>query len=248
MRQQLEQNEAFRRYQRATNALGISDYSNQIIHYTSEEVLQSILKTDALWFGALSQMNDTAECDHFLDEILANSSRLLGNVQSPDLEAVVAHIRPAIRQETYVSSWCEYFDAEPNGKLSMWRAYASEGAGLGLVIDSTQMQPSRLTSQNINFHIYSTTVDYVRANRAITKANDALRRISSLPELSDTLVEKMQMAVLLLAKSPCIKHDGFAEEEEVRFLYMKGLLNLFGQGDQNETVGIVSANLPAPYN
>ncbi len=100
----------------------MSDYSNQIIHYTSEDVLRNILETRTFWFGALSQMNDTAECDHFLDEILANSVQLLGNVQLPDLEEIIAHVRPAIRQATFVSSWCEYFDAEPNGKLSMWRS------------------------------------------------------------------------------------------------------------------------------
>ena len=181
-------------------------------------------------------MNDTAECDHFFDEILANSVQLLGNVPLPGLEEIIAHVRPAIRQETFVSSWCEYFDAEPNGKLSMWRSYAKQGTGVGLVVDSTQMLPSQLTPQKINFHVYSTTVDYIRANRTVAHANDALRRIASLPELSSTLVEKLQMAVFLLAKSPCIKHDGFSEEEEVRFLYMKGLLNLFGQGDQYEIV------------
>jgi hypothetical protein len=118
----------------------------------------------------------------------------------------------------------------------MWRAYADQGAGVGLVVDSSQMQPSQITPQKANFHLYSTKVEYIRANRAVTHANDVIRRLSSLPELSGTLVEKLQLAILLLSKAPCVKHDGFAEEEEVRFLYMKGLLKLFGQSDLNETI------------
>lgn len=218
----------FELYKRASNALGVSDYSSRIIHYTSTEVLKNILRGNSLWFGAISQMNDTAECDHFLEHVLKNSSMLLGDVDPTGLEQIIAQISPAIRHQTFISSWCEYFDAEPNGKLSMWREYAEDATGLGLVVDSSQMQPSSLTAKNVGFHLYSTKVQYVRDNRVVAHANDSLRRIASLPEHEGALTNKIQLAALILGKAPCVKHDGFAEEEEVRFLYMKGLQELFG--------------------
>lgn len=236
MQKALQTPGAFDLYRRSSNALGIGDYSNRIIHYTTEEALGKIIETNSLLFGSISQMNDTTECDHFLDHVLENSHRLLGSVDLPGLQQLITNLRPAIRDQTYVSSWCEYFESEPNGKLSMWRAYGDNGLGVGLVVDSAQLQPSALTAQKIGFHVYSTKVEYVRDNRAVELANNYLRRIASMPENAGALQQRMQMAIMLLAKAPCVKHIGFEEEEEVRFLYMKGLNHLLGGLESSERI------------
>ncbi|MBL4871463.1 MAG: DUF2971 domain-containing protein, partial [Robiginitomaculum sp.] len=162
-------------YQRIANAMGIKDYSNQIIHYTNLNTLELILKSNELWFGSLSEMNDSTECDHFLDAVLDQSSSLLGNVPLPELEAIIEQLRPAIRNDSFISSWCEYFDADPDGKLSMWRGYGDNGRGIGLVIDSSMLLPSTITAQKLGFFVNSTQVEYVRENRAIDLANNYIR-------------------------------------------------------------------------
>lgn len=232
----LRQPTSFELYKRISNAIGISDYSSQIIHYTGLQSLERILQSQSLWFGRSKQMNDSTECDHFLDGVLEHSERLLGDLDTKALEMLIQKMRPAIRDESFISSWCEYFDAQPNGKLSMWRAYASNGFGIALVVDSSQLQPSSLNAQKLGFHVYSSKVEYVRKDRAIDAANKYLQRISNVPEWYDSPDKKIAVASTLLGKAPCVKHDGFAEEEEVRFLYLKGLRNIMGHFDEDEVI------------
>ncbi|MDF2366309.1 DUF2971 domain-containing protein [Sneathiella sp.] len=223
-------------YTRIADAMGVADYSTQIIHYTSSETLERILETQSLWFGSTVQMNDTTECDHFINEILAQAPALLSDAGQLLLQRFIEQLRPAIRQETYISSWCEYFDEYPDGRLSMWRGYADEGKGVALVVDSSPLQHSRMTPQKIDFHVYSSKVEYVREGHAAALAHDYLQRISALPEVNAALLNRMNMAVMLLAKAPCVKHNGFDEEAEVRFIYMKGLRRIIGQTLSEETI------------
>lgn len=215
--------DVFDLYKKMVNALAMGDYSNQIIHYTGIDTLERILNSNELWFGNTAEMNDTSECDHFIDAVLGKSSYILGGVEIPTIKNMIAQMRPAIRNSTYISSWCEYFDAEPNGKLSMWRNYADGGKGVGLIVDSSPLQPSTVTLQRLGFFIYNAKVTYVKENRAIEIANDYIRRIVSIPELKGSINASMFIAHFILGMAPTIKHDGFQEEEEIRFLNMQGL-------------------------
>ena len=194
------------------------------------------MKSNELWFGSTAQMNDTAECNHFIDAVLNQSSQLLGDIELPGLELIIEQLRPAIRDDTYISSWCEYFDVDPDGKLSMWRGYADDGEGVGLVIDSSQLQPSEITPQKVGFFVYSSKVEYVREKRVIDLANDYIRRLTTVADINATLMENLNMAITLLAKAPCVKHDGFKEEEEVRFLYMRGMRKILGSSRTDEII------------
>jgi len=230
----------FDQYKRVSNALGTSDYSNQIIHYTSHRTLENILQSQELWFGNIAQMNDMSECDHFLDAVLEQSSPLLGGMNVPALEALIQQLRPAIRDDTFVSSWCEYFDAEPDGKLNMWTRYGVAGLGVGLVVDSSKFQPSTITAPNLAFHVYTSKVEYVVRDHAVDLVNNYIKRVLSLPGIGPEL---STMAIMLLAKAPCVKHNGFAEEAEIRFLYMDGMRRILGQHTVEDRIRTTSSEL-----
>jgi hypothetical protein len=219
----------FDRYRRLSSALGVADYSSRLIHYTSLQTLECVLRSRELWFGRLCDLNDSAEGNHFLDAVIEQTPKLILGSDLGGLVALLPQVRRAIKEGTFVSSWCEYFDAEPNGRLSMWRAYAPNGAGVGLVVDASQFLPSAMTPAKIGFHVMATKVDYVAPNRAVDLANDYFRRLASVDFVRATIEDKMVMANLLAIKAPCVKHDGFSEEEEIRFLYMPDLQQLFGR-------------------
>lgn len=219
----------FALYQEACSALGVADYSRRIIHYTSLDAFQGILAGKELWFGKLSDMNDAAECSHFMDGVVARLPSLITEADQPGITQILPALIPLIRDQTYISSWCEYFEAEPEGRLNMWLNYADRGAGVGLVVDSSQFQPSAITPTKLGFHVMTAKMEYVRQERAIDLANDYFLRMSNVGYMRRLFAEKMFVAGMLAAKAPCVKHQSFAEDREMRFLYMPGLLGLFGR-------------------
>ncbi|PZO47374.1 MAG: hypothetical protein DCF16_17860 [Alphaproteobacteria bacterium] len=225
----------FAAYQDACNALGIADYSRQIIHYTSVDVLESVLKSNEIWFGRLCDLNDTEECDHFLNGVIGQLPNLLTKAELTEVEALLPMLAPLVKYQTYVSSWCEYFDAEPEGHLNMWCRYAASPTGVGLVVDSSQFQPSAITAKTLGFHVMTAKVEYVRQEKAIDLANQYFRRMSNLGYMQRLLQEKLFVAIMLAAKAPCVKHQSFLEEKEMRFLFMPGLFNALGQSHQVPT-------------
>ena len=222
-----DQQDQFAMYCDTCNALGIADYSRQIVHYTSVAALESILLSNELWFGRLSDLNDTTECDHFLNGVLGRLPNLLTQAELGEVARSLPMLVPLIKYQTYISSWCEYFDAEPEGRLTMWRAYA--GNGVGLVVDSSQFQPSAITARVLGFHVMTAKVEYVRQDRAIDLANNYFLRMSNLDFMRRLLGEKKFVAIMLAAKAPCVKHHSFEEEKEMRFLFMPGLLGALGR-------------------
>lgn len=215
----------FALYQRMCSAMGIGDYSSLLIHYTSLAAMEAILSSRELWFGRLADLKDTAECDHFIDGVLKNAPSLLPIADPSMIAAVAQQFRRAIRNETYVSSWCEYSVAEPEGKLGMWREFGDDGRGVGIVLDSSQFLPSAIKREHLSFGIYSARVDYVHKDRACDHANDMFKRIANVEFPGVGTMQKAMLAALVLSKAPCVKHHSYAEEQEIRFMRVSPTLN-----------------------
>jgi hypothetical protein len=217
--------EQFAQYQRMVSALGIGDFSSLLVHYTSVATLETILDSRELWFGRLSDLKDTAECDHFIDGVLQNARSLLPIADPNMIAAVVQQFRQAMRNETFVSSWCEYSLVEPEGKLGMWREFGDDGMGVGIVVDSSQFLASAIKREHLSFGIYSARMEYVHKDRASDHANDMFKRIANMEISGADAMQKIMLAALVLSKAPCVKHHSYSEEQEIRFMRMSPTLN-----------------------
>lgn len=217
--------DTFELYKSTERALGTTDFSDRLIHYTTIETLAAILASRTLRFGNLSEMNDPSECDHFADGLIEGLLQFKVKLDRNEIRDQIEKIRDLVRCETYASSWCEYFYTQPDGKLEMWREYGDHGQGVGIVVDSSDFLPSNLTPSKINFAINSTRVAYIprSVSAATDLANDMVQRLSRLSHFRVNPWTTMQLATLVMAKSPCVKHDGYALEEEIRFLHFAGL-------------------------
>jgi hypothetical protein len=217
--------EQFALYQRTVSALGIGDFSSLLVHYTSVATLEAILHSRELWFGRLSDLKDTAECDHFIDGVLQNASSLVPIADPNVIAATARHFRQAVRNETCVSSWCEYSLAEPEGKLGMWREFGDDGAGVGIVIDSSQFLASAIKREHLSFGIYSARMEYVHKDRVSDHANDMFKRVANIAMPGTDVMRKLMVAALVLGKAPCVKCHSYREEQEIRFMRMSPTLN-----------------------
>lgn len=217
----------FETYRDIERALGVTDFSNRLILYTSVETLEAVLKSKSLYFGRITEMNDPSEFDHY-------TAGLLDVIHSLDLPGDVGAISEGIRLQaqrvrdgTFSSSWCEYFESQPSGELDMWRTYGLNGCGLGLIIDSSEFVSSRLTPSKIKFGINVSQVKYVPRANIRNEVNDTFRRLSNLPKLHLNPWASGMIVGILLAKAPCIKHDSYQAEREIRFLYYQGFREAF---------------------
>lgn len=141
----------FATYKRVQAAIGTEDYSDQIIHYTRQETLELMLQNNELWLGHTSDMNDTGECKHFLTGMKPAFEQIVSRDELRQFWPIVQSAQSRIVSNTYISSWCEYFPSNPDGTLPMWNTYGDRGQGIGIIVDSANMQPSSLTPQKINF-------------------------------------------------------------------------------------------------
>lgn len=194
--------EEFARYQRICSALGIRDFSNLLIHYTSVAALDAILTSGELWFGKLADLKDTAECDHFVDGVLKNASRLIPMADPRVIAQVLQQYRDMMKNDTYVSSWCEYSTAEPEGSLLMWREFGDDGDGVGLVIDSSQFLASAIKREHLAFGVLSARMDYVHKDRATDFANDMFTRLANVEFVGADVPKIIGVAAVLLSKAP----------------------------------------------
>lgn len=208
----------FETYKAVEKIIGTKDYSDKIIHYTKISNFENILNSRELWFGHISDMNDTSECQHFLSGIKGAFDKSFESLMLTDYWPIISSARSRILNETYVSSWCEYTSQHPDGSLPMWQEYGDNGQGIGLIVDSSNFQPSNLTPQKIQFFITNSQIEYLSSDRTLEYAAELTDRISKGIHFSDESLRLFSTALMLLAKAPTIKHQSYSHEREVRFL------------------------------
>ena len=210
----------FAAYKLIENALGITDYADRIIHYSSFEKLRSIIQSNELWMGHISNMNDTTECSHFLSGIEPAFNDLFDPLTLTQFWPYVEKARKRVMTDTFISSWCEYRDDKADGNLYMWQEYGNGGQGIGLIVDSSKFQPSSLNARKINFFVTNSKIKYIPHDLVLSYAKSLTQTISSSINFMDEANRLFTTAMMLIASAPTIKHPDFAHEKEIRFLFM----------------------------
>lgn len=201
-------------------AAGASDFSSSVIHYTNLRNALSILNGQELWFGRIDQMNDATEYDHYFNAVRQIVPHFAPSYPAVIVDQLFAHFDSLLRDNVYISSWCEYFDEEPEGRKPMWMEYGDGGEGVAFVVDSSSFQPSALNEKKFEFFAQSTKVDYVKTDDINDLARRMIDRVRATGVFGKNPDEDLILATTLVAKSPTAKHHTFHEEREIRFLIM----------------------------
>lgn len=132
----------------------------------------------------------------------------------------VMHFESEHMLDTYVVCFSNHDPGDTDGKLSMWRAYGSNGNGAALVFDTSKIDEIEDTPFILAEVHYGTREE--RIERLSHYANQAAKVISDLNVPNEMLVypayalfERIKMFSLFS------KHKGFKEEDEWRFVYFK---------------------------
>ena len=121
-----------------------------LAHYTSIGTLESIMRSDEIWFSNPLFMNDLQELRFGILEG-ANAFRRHKGIESAsgsqERYQVLCHAFEHYFDEfsnkhaidTYVFCLAEHDPGNSDGLLSMWRGYGGNGSGVALVFDTNQL-------------------------------------------------------------------------------------------------------------
>ena len=186
-------------------------------HYTSLDKMWKILSGEELWATQAGFSNDKEE---LLKGIGAISDIICNRAEWADdeLKACVRKIT-LDALDSYIICFCDKDD-----KLSQWRAYCKDGgASLGFAFDETNIQffysdrkdDRMLPMQCQLIPVYYYPLNGDSSNKMALSKESLERKLKDLlPRMSDLYSKKEAILELI----PYIKHIGFEEEEEHRWL------------------------------
>jgi DUF2971 family protein len=191
-------------------------------HYTSLTALLSIIKSKCLWATNVRYLNDKSESEIGLArmrQIAEEARRTAKGIDSEILDYIVEWLGKPLSESAavYVLSF-----SEAHNQLSQWRGYTSYGQGVCLSIDSgllvRRMQAQGWTFQNCR---YGQASQLAWADAILSRfRREAATSCVGLDKGKRCDFGTVFQSCLsdLLQVSATIKHDGFAEEREVRFI------------------------------
>lgn len=204
-----------------------------LAHYTSIETVESILKSNELWFSNPLFMNDVDELRFGINE---GAHRFFN---SSDIKESLTDIRLKILQSKFeyylneftnqsvldVYAFClsEHDEINyPDGLLSMWRGYGSNGNGAAIVFDTAKLVDVPASSLRI------APVEYGSRQKRIDWLDKKLKEFSQLLVRLNLKDEHLYLAAYAIFEriklfSIFTKHHGFSEEREWRVAYIKAL-------------------------
>ena len=203
-----------------------------LAHYTSIATLESILRSDELWFSNPLLMNDTEEM---------RFGMIQGRNAFHSSKAIEAACKSSERYEALTKLFDDFYEVfsndgafdtyvfclskhDPNnqdGRLSMWRGYGGNGHGAAIVIDTSKLEPRPGHEPLIISKVrYMSTQD---RNDWLSNKMQSFAELIGSADLPDSkfqipifsLFERLKMFALFT------KHVGFQEEEEWRAVYLK---------------------------
>lgn len=212
----------------ANHRLGsLSDNGLRFSHYTTASTALKILVSKRLWLRNASVMNDYMEIAHGsrllvtalkgpLGRRLFDALPLGKEVVADVIGAFADDVDEQTRTDTYLLSLAEHDPAESQGRLSMWRAYGGDRAGVALVFNIAFLEED-LTSSGfvISPVLYA---DQVAFDREMLRVVEGVEReadyIRAAPRnlVFGTMMSALRFAAL------STKHLGFAEEAEWRIV------------------------------
>lgn len=215
-------------------------FSDQtLVHYTTAENALNIFKGE-VWLRNTRVMNDVAEIQHgaaFIEKALGRNAsataepvlRRLGNI----LDRAHPGIADQVFQDFQSKLWnlihrthvtclsVHHPETEKNGRLSMWRAYTGNYAGVALVLNP---EPFTQLVEDPSFFSVPVTYDteselQQKLHRIGSDAEKGLRFLASQPR---ELVG-WYFGSLLRKIATASKHHGFREEEEWRVMHTRSV-------------------------
>lgn len=205
----------------------IAENNQKLVHYTSAATALSILKNKEIWMRNTRCMNDFSEVRYGIELFtrfrqMLEEYDLLKKAWGKKAGVFEKAFSSAIEafdewsNSTYICCFSEHETEEDQlGRLSMWRGYGTD-CGVAMVL-----RPNSFVTQNNDFQIYTTPVEYLTKKEFETCLLNFGRRVeaakSFIEELPDRYIEKWT-ADMIKAAVVSVKHPGFKEEREWRVI------------------------------
>jgi hypothetical protein len=202
-----------------------------LAHYTSIETLENIVRSDQLWFSNPLYMNDVDELRFGIREGAArffNSKEIKESLSGIQLGLLYEYFNNHLNQFTNehaldVYAFCLSQHDEitnPDGLLSMWRGYGSNGNGAAIVFDTAKLEnlpSSSLLIGPVKYGSEQERTDWI--DNKLKAFADLLVKL----KLEDKHLYLAAYAIFERIKQFAIftKHYGFSEEKEWRVVYFK---------------------------
>jgi hypothetical protein len=201
-----------------------------LAHYTSVQVLESIIKNNEIWLSNPLLMNDYEEVKFGIlqaEPLVLNSIEISKALQSQERNIIFTRYFKHYYDEfvnehaldTYILCLSEHDRDDFDGLLSMWRGYGSNGNGVALVFDA-----SKATVVDKSPFIIAQVV-YATREKRVSWLQNLISKFAKI--LNETYIpnEKLYLAAFDLFDrikvfSIFTKHQGFREEQEWRIVYM----------------------------
>lgn len=203
-----------------------------LAHYTSVQVLESILKNNEAWFSNPLFMNDFEELRFGLEEgeeLFFVSPDVDKAAQTPERAALLRqHFAYYLGQmqrdgalDVYVFCVSEHPESDFDGALSMWRGYAANGSGVAVVFD-----PRRLPLQEGGDVLMFAKVEYGTREERIAELKGILADWCSMLAAANVPDDKLHIPAFSLYYAMIVfaltrKHSGFHEEAEWRLMWVR---------------------------
>ncbi len=199
-------------------------------HYTSAENALKIINSKRLWMRSTTCMSDYREVQMGYDCLLHYFS---DSARRDAFYAVVDAVVPGVAKQaidlfdqfwrdislkTHIVSVTEHFAEEDNlGRLSMWRAFATNSARAALVFSVPWYSPATF-ALGVMFNPVTYLSEAAAQNLPAEVMGNIAREAAFLRSLPPDEVKGWLFNMLLTATC-CLKHEGFWEEREWRGVY-----------------------------
>jgi hypothetical protein len=198
-------------------------------HYTSLEALESIIRSNEIWFSNPLFMNDLDEIRFGVFNgatIARNNAAIKAALSEGQYHLFMSAFDFYFNEfdekhafDTYVFSASEHNLAQTDGKLSMWRGYGGNGKGAALVFDAAKLNVSSKPTPLVMSKVFYGSISE-RNERLFQYCNQmaALLTANALPDnhlylAAHTFFNRLKLFALFT------KHKGFEEELEWRIVY-----------------------------
>jgi hypothetical protein len=188
-------------------------------HYTNDQGLFGIVKSNFIWATDITYLNDSSEyviATQMIRSYLAEKSNYVSLGCAEILRRSGINDLNNLDSGYFITCFCENRDL-----LSQWRGYGNAGSGYSMGISSRSI-PTDNNSQ-LRRVIYDKNVQNTLVKGLVDSVCDYFDEIYSkteLKDLQDILPYFASFLSLHLTEfALCFKHEAFSEENEIRLIY-----------------------------
>lgn len=198
-----------------------------LAHYTSIDVVKSIIVGNEIWFSNPMLMNDYQEIIYVLNRSIEYVENHAGIKSAINDDGMFIDFITRYRSEidgyrsdyifnTYIFCLSEIDPDNRDGLLSMWRAYGSSGSGAAIVFNLNNMSTSENSAVLVSEVLYQTDAE---RQSTINSYCDIIAQFISRYGANNipTWFIALRLFYRIFVYSCISKNNGFSEEREWRF-------------------------------